>query len=103
MGCYQIRYLDRIPDHAAVSESVDLVKRARKSSAAGMVNAILRRLPTAACGHRGVGRMVTPEVAACIDGCCAFGDSATSGFSCYRRTYSHQSTYLRLNVRYPVR
>ncbi len=45
LGCYQIRYLDRIPDRAAVSESVDLVKRARKSSAAGMVNAVLRRLP----------------------------------------------------------
>jgi len=43
MGIYQLRYLDRIPPHAAVSESVELVKRAHKASAAGLVNAILRK------------------------------------------------------------
>lgn len=45
MGVYQMRFLDRVPDHAAVSESVDLIKRARKLPAAALVNAILRRLP----------------------------------------------------------
>jgi 16S rRNA (cytosine967-C5)-methyltransferase len=44
MGIYQLRYLERIPPHAAVTESVNLVKRARKSSAAGMVNAVLRKV-----------------------------------------------------------
>ena len=44
MGIYQIRYLDRVPRHAAVSESVELVKRARKRSAAGFVNAVLRKV-----------------------------------------------------------
>src|SRR3954451_15667049 len=43
MGVYQLRYLDRIPTYAAVGESVELVKRARKRSAAGMVNAVLRK------------------------------------------------------------
>jgi 16S rRNA (cytosine967-C5)-methyltransferase len=43
MGIYQLRYLDRIPPHAAVGESVELVKRAHKASSAGFVNAILRR------------------------------------------------------------
>lgn len=43
MGVYQRRYLDRIPAHAAVDASVDLVKRARKRSAAGFVNAVLRK------------------------------------------------------------
>jgi 16S rRNA (cytosine967-C5)-methyltransferase len=43
LGLYQMRYLDRVPQHAAIHESVELVKRARKSSAAGMVNAVLRR------------------------------------------------------------
>ncbi|MCL4854924.1 MAG: hypothetical protein KJZ78_26490, partial [Bryobacteraceae bacterium] len=33
MGIYQLRYLERIPRHAAVGESVELVKRARKRSA----------------------------------------------------------------------
>jgi 16S rRNA (cytosine967-C5)-methyltransferase len=45
MGAYQMRFLDRIPIHAAVNESVELVKRARKVHASAMVNAILRRLP----------------------------------------------------------
>lgn len=44
MGIYQLRYLDRIPPHAAVTDSVDLVKRARKRSAASFVNAILRQV-----------------------------------------------------------
>ena len=44
MGIFQLRYLDRIPAHAAVAESVELVKRARKRSAAGFVNAILRKV-----------------------------------------------------------
>jgi 16S rRNA (cytosine967-C5)-methyltransferase len=42
MGIYQLRYLDRIPPHAAVGESVELVKLAHKASAAGLVNAVLR-------------------------------------------------------------
>ena len=44
MGIYQLRYLDRIPAHAAVAESVGLVKRAHKHSAAGFVNAVLRKV-----------------------------------------------------------
>ncbi len=44
MGIYQLRYLERIPAHAAVAESVELVKRARTRSAAGLVNAILRQV-----------------------------------------------------------
>lgn len=43
LGVYQIRHLDRVPVHAAVATSVDLVKRARKRSAAGFVNAVLRK------------------------------------------------------------
>src|SRR6201997_4483863 len=31
LGLYQLRYLDRVPHHAAISESVELVKRAHKS------------------------------------------------------------------------
>ena len=43
LGLYQLRYLERVPAHAAVGESVELVKRAKKTSAAGFVNAILRK------------------------------------------------------------
>src|ERR1017187_11044550 len=44
MAIYQLRYLERVPPHAAVTDSVDLVKRARKRSATGFVNAILRQV-----------------------------------------------------------
>ena len=44
MAIYQLRYLERIPPHAAVAASVELVKRARKRSAAGFVNAVLRKV-----------------------------------------------------------
>ena len=43
MGIYQIRFLEKIPKSAAVNESVELVKAARKRSAAGLVNAVLRK------------------------------------------------------------
>jgi len=44
MGAYQLRFLHKIPARAAVNESVELVKRARKSSAATLVNAVLRKI-----------------------------------------------------------
>ncbi len=43
IGIYQLRHLARIPASAAVDESVELVKRARKQSASSLVNAVLRR------------------------------------------------------------
>jgi len=43
IGLYQILFLHRIPPHSAVNESVDLVQRAKKTSAKGFVNAILRK------------------------------------------------------------
>jgi 16S rRNA (cytosine967-C5)-methyltransferase len=44
LGLYQLRWLNRIPARAAIHESVELVKRARKRSAAPFVNAVLRKL-----------------------------------------------------------
>lgn len=44
LGAYQILFMDRVPDSAAVDESVELVKRKKRQRAAGMVNAVLRRL-----------------------------------------------------------
>jgi 16S rRNA (cytosine967-C5)-methyltransferase len=46
LGAYQLLFLDRIPARAAVHESVELVKRARKRSAATLVNAVLRKAAT---------------------------------------------------------
>ena len=42
-GLYQAKYMQSVPVHAAVSESVALCRRMKKASAAGLVNAVLRR------------------------------------------------------------
>ncbi len=44
LAVYQVGWLDRIPARAAINESVELVKRARKRSATPFVNAVLRKL-----------------------------------------------------------
>jgi 16S rRNA (cytosine967-C5)-methyltransferase len=44
LAVYQLRCLSRVPARAAINESVELVKRARKRSAAPFVNAVLRKL-----------------------------------------------------------
>lgn len=44
IGAYQILFLDKVPDHAAVSEAVELAKENKRGAAAGLVNAVLRRL-----------------------------------------------------------
>ena len=43
LGLYQLRFLTRVPPSAAVNESVNLVRAGREKSAAGFVNAVLRR------------------------------------------------------------
>lgn len=44
LGAFQLQFMDRIPDHAAISESVELAKRGENPYAAGMVNAVLRKV-----------------------------------------------------------
>jgi 16S rRNA (cytosine967-C5)-methyltransferase len=41
---YQILFLDRVPDHAAVNEAVEFMKRIRGEKAAGLVNGVLRNI-----------------------------------------------------------
>jgi 16S rRNA (cytosine967-C5)-methyltransferase len=43
LGLYQLRYLDRIPDSAAVNTTVDLAKANGLTALAGVVNGILRQ------------------------------------------------------------
>ena len=43
IGLYQLRFLSRVPVSAAVNESVELAKRARKRSAARRPRAVRRR------------------------------------------------------------
>ena len=43
MSAYQVRYLDKVPDHAVVNEAVELAK-SRKKGSEKLVNAVLRRI-----------------------------------------------------------
>ena len=96
IGCYQLCFLDRIPARAAVSESVELVKAARKRSAAAFVNAVLRKLPS-----RGE---VATSVALSYPGWMiarwekAFGAEVTAGI--LRCGVETPPVYLRLNTRF---
>jgi 16S rRNA (cytosine967-C5)-methyltransferase len=44
LSTYQLLHLDRVPAAAAVDDAVSLTRAARKTSAAGFVNAVLRRI-----------------------------------------------------------
>ena len=44
LGAYQLLYLDRVPDSAAVNESVKLAKRVKGRDWSGVVNGVLRNL-----------------------------------------------------------
>lgn len=44
VGAYQILFLDRVPDSAAVNEAVKLTKAVGMESASGFINAVLRNL-----------------------------------------------------------
>jgi 16S rRNA (cytosine967-C5)-methyltransferase len=48
LGAFQLVHMDRIPAHAAISESVEMCRAAGEPHASGMVNAILRKVATAA-------------------------------------------------------
>jgi 16S rRNA (cytosine967-C5)-methyltransferase len=52
LGVYQIQFLERVPKAATVNEAVEMTKAARKGSATGLVNAVLRRCPPARSGLR---------------------------------------------------
>ena len=47
VGVYQLVFLDRVPAHAAVSESVNLARKRTHRGGAGFVNAVLRKVAAA--------------------------------------------------------
>ena len=64
LGAFQLHFLDRIPDHAAIDESVELTKQSGHRFAAGMVNAVLRTAArgTTARGTTAQGRLLNEGV-----------------------------------------
>lgn len=53
LGAYQILFMDKIPDSAAINESVNLVKKNKCAFASGLVNAVLRKISS--------NRLILPE------------------------------------------
>ncbi len=43
-GAYQILFMDKIPNSAAVDESVKIIKKSKEKGNSGLVNAVLRKL-----------------------------------------------------------
>ena len=56
LGAFQVWFLDRIPDHAAIDESVELTKKSGHRFAAGMVNAVLRNAALGNAAHNTAAR-----------------------------------------------
>lgn len=52
IGAYQLEFLTGIPNRAAVNESVMLVKRAKKKSAAALANVVLRKIASSVAQRR---------------------------------------------------
>jgi 16S rRNA (cytosine967-C5)-methyltransferase len=98
IGCYQLQYLDRVPAHAAISESVELVKQARKASAGPFVNAVLRKLAQVPLGGQ------APEQAHpawLVERWKRFyGEQLTAGI--LQANLSPPATCLRLNAAFPA-
>ena len=46
LGVYQLRYLDRVPPHAAVSTCVEVARNLAGERSSGFVNAVLRKVST---------------------------------------------------------
>jgi 16S rRNA (cytosine967-C5)-methyltransferase len=64
LGAYQLAFMDSVPVHAAVNESVELVRRAQLERAVPFTNAVMRRLSEGLEGLlTGLGE-ATPEEAA---------------------------------------
>jgi 16S rRNA (cytosine967-C5)-methyltransferase len=60
MGAFQLLHLERIPAHAALSESVELCRAAGEPHATGMVNAVLRKVAKFTSQNRETGYPTKP-------------------------------------------
>jgi 16S rRNA (cytosine967-C5)-methyltransferase len=59
IGAYQFAFLTRVPAHAVVNETVELVKQSKKASAAGLANAVMRKIQAQARSGKRIGSQGT--------------------------------------------
>lgn len=98
LGCYQLKFLKRVPNHAAVSESVNLVRLSRKSSATGLANAILRRVANLSMELSSIDKSHPLWLKQKWKS--HFGEQTTAAF--ITANLERPKTYLRLNTRFPT-
>jgi 16S rRNA (cytosine967-C5)-methyltransferase len=61
VGAYQLLFLDRIPPHAAIFESVEWCKHSEGARQAGLVNAVLRKIAGLPKAHGFAAQRAYPE------------------------------------------
>ena len=61
MGIYQILYMDSVPDHAAVNETVTLAKETVHKGAIGYINGVLRSATRELKGQNGDIKLFSPQ------------------------------------------
>ena len=93
IGAYQILFLDKVPDHAAVSESVELCRTNGRSAASGLVNAVLRKVAAAGGEYRTIERRLQPPAVARQKARVSLGNRGSGSVSSHRqRGFAHQRT-----------
>ncbi len=61
LGAYQLLFLDRIPAHAAIFESVEWAKHSEASRQAGLINAVLRKVAALPKGRKFSAEQAYPD------------------------------------------
>jgi 16S rRNA (cytosine967-C5)-methyltransferase len=64
VSAYQLLFLDRVPARAVVDDAVSLTRKRQRTSAAGFVNAVLRKLTTAVAAAASAGAAADVSAAA---------------------------------------
>ena len=67
MGVYQLLFMDKVPDSAAVNESVNLAKKQKLQKSSGFINGILRSITRAGEPYP------LPDNIRCLRASCGFG------------------------------
>jgi len=77
LGVFQLQFLDRIPAHAAIDESVELTKQSGHRFASGMVNAVLRGVARGATARGGAAHVPAAQGGPLDESC---GDLAAQAY-----------------------
>lgn len=87
-GLYQILFMDKVPDSAAVNESVELAKRYCPKSSVGYVNAVLR---SGARNKDGLFSAIMSEAKKGLKGISVMSSIPLDIIECFERSYGREN------------